>query len=264
MMDGWSPPVGASVRIRGACSGGRPRNANDLPVGPIDLDVAAGEFTSLLCPRGCGSSTLLRMIAGLVPPVSGTVHASAGSAPLRRTQIGYVFPAPLLLPRRTVLENVLLEAEIRGLRAAAHRERARRLLAEAGLAGAENSLPRQLTHADAQRLCVCRALLPQPELLLLDSLFQGMDELTLENFVGDLQRLWLLSPTTVIMATGQMVEAVVLSDRVLVMAQSPARIVHDHAIPLPRPRRPDKETLPRVSEHAARIRTILQAQGVLF
>lgn len=260
---GETLPPGAAIIAERVCYGGTGRRPGLAAAGPLSLEIRKCEFAALVGPAGCGSSTLLRMIAGLVPASSGDirVHGSAVRRPLDR--IGLVFSQPLLLGWRSLLGNVLAAAELRRMDARAYGARARRLLAAVGLAEAAGARARTLGPADRMRTALCRALLHEPELLLLDDPFAPLDALAAEDLAADIQRLWLARPVTAVLATSRIAEAVFLSDRVFVMSPAPCRILQVISVDLPRPRRLDELTAPGHAEYCARIRTLFRAHGVL-
>ena len=209
----------------------------------ISLRVGAGEFVSLVGPSGCGKSTLLRIVAGLRPATRGTVTVN-GQAVIRPiADVGMVFQAPVLLKWRSILENVLLPAELAGRPVPPLRARARELLEMAGLAGFETKLPRELSGGMQQRAALCRALLLDPPLLLMDEPFGALDAMTRDDMALELLRIWGdasgapgAARKTVLFVTHSIPEAVFLSDRVVVMSPRPGRIAADLRIELPRPR----------------------------
>ncbi len=230
--------------------------------GPFHLAVGRGEFMALIGPRGSGKSTLLRMIAGLVPLSAGEIHVAGSAVVSPLTDIGIVFEKPLLLEWRTALENVLLQAEIRGLDHNSSVVRARRLMVILGLGGIEDRKPNDLAPGMAVRVALCRALLHDPPLLLLDNPFHTLDPLEREQIVSDIQRLGLTPAATILFATHLPAEAVQLSDRVAVLSPG-GSVQHCLTIDLPRPRRFDRATTPRITEYCNSIRTLLYAQGTL-
>ncbi len=203
----------------------------------IDATIGAGEFVSLVGPSGCGKSTLLLVVAGLVPATTGAVTVFGTPIAGPYTDVGIVFQNPVLLEWRNVLDNVLLQAEVRKLDLAACRQRARELLGAVGLTGFEDKHPRELSGGMRQRVAICRALLHDPPLLLMDEPFGALDALTREQIRIDIERIWLRSKKTVLFVTHSIAEAVQLSDRVLVMSPRPGRIDRVVTIDLPRPRR---------------------------
>ncbi len=175
--------------------------------------------------------------------------------------MGFVFQDSVLFPWRNVLRNVTLGAEIQHLEPRIVEQRARHLLAALSLTGYEDCLPHDLRFEEAQRAAICRALLNSPTLLLLDDPFGRMDFAAREHLVSDFQRFWMESRFAVVLATGDISEAVRLSDRVVLMLQGPGRILQILEINIPRPRRLDKTTTPQIADYCSHIRTIFRAQG---
>ncbi len=208
----------------------------------ISLSVEAGEFVSLVGPSGCGKSTLLRIVAGLRPATAGTISVGGRRVTQPIPDIGMVFQAPILLKWRTILENVLLPAELAGKDPGALRTRALDLLEMAGLHGFADKLPRELSGGMQQRASLCRALLLDPPLLLMDEPFGALDAMTRDDMALELLRIWgerdlaREARKTVLFVTHSIPEAVFLSDRVVVMSPRPGRIAADLRIDLPRPR----------------------------
>jgi NitT/TauT family transport system ATP-binding protein len=202
----------------------------------VSLTVRQGEFLSILGPSGCGKSTLLRMIAGLLPVTQGRILVAGVEVKRPVTDVGIVFQKPVLLEWRTVLENVLLQPELRGADTRAFVARARDLLVSVGLEGFEDSHPRQLSGGMQQRASIARALVNDPPLLLMDEPLGALDALTREQMRVDLEELWLQSSKTVVFITHSIDDAVLLSDRVVIMSPRPGCIDHVIDIDLPRPR----------------------------
>ncbi len=208
----------------------------------ISLKVGAGEFVSLVGPSGCGKSTLLRIVAGLRPATLGTVNVAGRAVRAPIPDIGMVFQAPVLLKWRSILQNVLLPAELAGRNPSDLTARAGQLLEMAGLHGFADKLPRELSGGMQQRAALCRALLLDPPLLLMDEPFGALDAMTRDDMALELLRIWGESDLgreqrkTVLFVTHSIGEAVFLSDRVVVMSPRPGRIAADLAIDLPRPR----------------------------
>lgn len=230
--------------------------------GPINLAVRRGEFVSLLGPGDCGKGTLIKMIAGLCPAEAGEIWIAGRKVDGPQHNLGIIFRNPTLLPWRTLLQNVLFQAEMRELDLQHSLLRARRFLGILGLSRSEHCYPAQLLPHEIQRAAICRALVHDPPLLLMDDLFCLLDPLAREQLALDLQRLPANPDLTTILTTSQMTEAVQLSDRVVVFS-SRGSILHTIAIDLPRPRRLDKETTPRIGQYCSDIRTLFHAQGVL-
>jgi NitT/TauT family transport system ATP-binding protein len=229
----------------------------------VDLQVASGEFLAVVGPSGCGKSTLLRLIAGLIPPSAGRVVIDGQSVSGPQTQLGIVFQKPVLLEWRTVLGNVLLQAEMRRLDASAYLERARRLLSAVGLAEFEDRYPHELSGGMQQRAAIVRALIHDPPLLLMDEPFGALDALTREQMRIDLEELWLSTEKTVVFITHSIDEAVLLADRVMVMSPRPGRIEQIIDVDLPRPRGLEARGLEKFDQAVAAITEIFLARGVL-
>jgi NitT/TauT family transport system ATP-binding protein len=229
----------------------------------VSLDVPAGQFLSILGPSGCGKSTLLLMIAGLLMPSSGEIRVADRLVTRAQTDVGIVFQSPVLLDWRTVLRNVLLQIEARGLDLATHRAKARELLAAVGLEGFEDKYPFELSGGMRQRAAICRALIHDPPLLLMDEPFGALDALTREQMRLDIERLWLERRKTVVFITHSIPEAVLLSDRVVVMSPRPGRVDGVLEIDLPRPRRLEVQESPRFAAYHKAITDLFRARGVL-
>ncbi|MFI6299809.1 ABC transporter ATP-binding protein [Nonomuraea sp. NPDC050790] len=202
----------------------------------IDLEVAEGEFVAVIGRSGCGKSTLLRIIAGLLPATRGEVTVGGERVTKARRDIAMLFQRPALLPWRTVLDNVLLPVEIYGRRPAEHREHARKLLDMTGLTGSEKRLPHELSGGMRQRVALCRALIGNPRVMLMDEPFSALDALTREELSVELQRLHMENSATVVFVTHSIDEAVLLADRVAVLTPRPGRIREVVKVGIPRPR----------------------------
>ncbi|HEY7066990.1 MAG TPA: ABC transporter ATP-binding protein [Chloroflexota bacterium] len=232
-----APPELALTGVRHVfAAGGEPLLALD----GVDLTVGAGEFVALVGESGCGKSTLLRLVAGLLAPTAGRV--TLGGEPVRgpRADVALVFQRSVLLEWRTVLDNVLLPVEIRGLPRARYAAEARALLATLGLAGFEGRRPRQLSGGMQQRVALAQALLLQPAVLLLDEPFGALDAITREQLNLELLGLWEARRGTVVFVTHDLAEAVFLADRVVLMTRRPGRVAASFPVPLPRPRTLDQ------------------------
>ncbi len=205
----------------------------------IDLVVGRGELVAIVGPSGCGKSTLLRVIAGLRPPSRGGVEVDGHPVTRPLPSVGMVFQAPVLLKWRTIESNVLLPAELSGLDPDAYRSRAAELLRLVGLDEFARKLPRELSGGMQQRASLCRALLLDPPLLLMDEPFGALDAMTRDEMNLELLRVWgegSRERKTIVFVTHSIPEAVILSDRVVVMSQRPGRIAAVLDIDLPRPR----------------------------
>jgi NitT/TauT family transport system ATP-binding protein len=202
----------------------------------IDAQVESNEFVSLLGPSGCGKTTLLLLSGGLIRPTAGQVLVDGQPLDEPYADMSIVFQRDLLFEWRSSLANVLLPAEIRGMNRKQAIERARELFQQTGLAGFEEKWPRELSGGMRQRVALCRALLADPHLLLMDEPFGALDALTRQQMVIDLEELFLRQRKTIVFVTHDIEEAVTLSDRVLVLSDRPARIVGNIPIDLSRPR----------------------------
>lgn len=202
----------------------------------VSIDVADGEFISLLGPSGCGKSTLLMMIAGLTQPTSGKLVLAGSPITGPRKDVGVVFQSPVLLPWRSVLDNVLFPIELLRLPRQQYHDRAMELLRMTKLEDFANALPRQLSGGMRQRTSICRALIHNPSTLLMDEPFSALDAITRDDMAVELLRIWQANRKTVVFVTHSIREAAFLSDRVLVMGRRPATIIDEVKIDLPRPR----------------------------
>lgn len=242
----------------------RYRGAQDLlAVDRISTGIAKGEFISILGPSGCGKSTLMQMLAGLAPRSSGRISIDGREVDGPQTDLGIVFQDTNLLDWRTVLKNIMLQIEIRRLDLGPYQERARRLLAMVELEGFEDKLPHQLSGGMKQRVAICRALIHDPPLLLMDEPFGALDALTRDQLNVDLQDIWLESRKTVIFVTHSISEAVFLSDRVLVMSPRPGNLAADIQIDLERRRSISVRETPAFGAYVSRIRRMFEDWGVL-
>ena len=226
----------------------------------VSFDVREGEFLSIVGPSGCGKSTLLKILAGLLPLSGGEARINGRRVDGPQDGVGMVFQSPVLLAWRDVLGNVMLQIEIRGLEWEPYRRRALELLQVVGLAGFERKRAWELSGGMQQRVAICRALLLNPSLLLLDEPFGALDVLTREKMGFELQKIWSASKTTVLLVTHSITEAVLLSDTIIVMTARPGKAKAVIAVDLPRPR--DVKTLkdPRFVELAAAVRDNIEAQ----
>ncbi|HWH83822.1 MAG TPA: ABC transporter ATP-binding protein [Burkholderiaceae bacterium] len=230
---------------------------------PLDFEIRAGEFVSVVGPSGCGKSTLMKMVAGLLPISGGELELSGNAVRGPQTDVGIVFQSALLLPWRRVLDNILLQAEIRKLPMAAARARAAALIEMAGLQGFEQKYPWQLSGGMQQRVAILRALLHDPSVLLMDEPFGALDAMTRERMNLELQRIWMNAKKTVLLITHSIPEAIFLSDRVFVMSERPGRIVKVYDIDLPRPRPLDVMGTDAFGGYARQLRAHFYAQGTL-
>jgi len=229
----------------------------------VDLELREGEFKAVVGPSGCGKSTLLRVIAGLLPATSGAVRVNGAAVSGPQTDLGVVFQSPVLLEWRTVLENVLVQLELRGLQKENFRERAMALLKRVGLAEFADRYPRELSGGMRQRTAIVRALIHDPPFLLMDEPFGALDALTREQMRLDLEALWMETGKTVLFITHSIDEAVLLADRVIVMSERPGRVEREIPISLPRPRGLAARQAAEFMAATAAITKIFLARGIL-
>jgi NitT/TauT family transport system ATP-binding protein len=232
-----------------------------LALREIDCSIAQGSFVSIVGPSGCGKSTLLRILAGLLDYSDGSVVLDGEPIRGTRGDIGFVFQNSILLPWRTILDNVMLPAEVLGLDMKAARERAMHLLHMVRLDGFEDKLPRQLSGGMQQRASIARALLHDPKILLMDEPFGALDALTRERMNLELQRIWAESGKTVILITHSIPEAIFLGDTVFVMTPRPGAIERVIRVDLERPRTMHAMSEPQFGRIADEIRELFSHTG---
>jgi NitT/TauT family transport system ATP-binding protein len=234
-----------------------------LALDGVSLTVGSGEFVSILGPSGCGKSTLLRCIAGLEAPSAGEIRVGGRMVRRPPESLGMVFQRDILLDWRTILDNLFLPIDFQRQRRAPYEARARELLALFGLEGFEHRYPHELSGGMRQRAAICRALLADPDLLLMDEPFGALDALTRDQLNVELQRIWSSTGKTVVFVTHSIAEAVFLSDRVVVFGPRPGRIVMTLDIDLPRPRRMGIRESPEFGAYCRRIRDLFGEMGLL-
>ncbi len=255
--------AGEGIAIEGVSQVFRRGRAETHALDGIDLTIRGGEFIAIVGPSGCGKSTLLRIVAGLIKPTGGTVTIGGKAVDGPHTELGIVFQGPVLLDWRTVLDNVLLQVEMRSLPVRQYLERAKALLHQVGLGDFEDRLPHELSGGMQQRASIVRALIHDPPLLLMDEPFGALDALTREQMRLDLEALWLSSRKTVIFITHSIDEAVLLADRVVVMSPRPGRIERVIDVAMPRPRGLDARRAPAFTAASETITSIFLERGVL-
>jgi len=236
------------------------RDDEIIALADLNFDIAQGEFVSLVGPSGCGKSTLLKILAGLLPRSAGMVNLADRELRGPDVDVGVVFQAPVLLPWRTVLQNVLLPIEFRRLPMAGYRRRAGELLAMVGLGDFMSRYPHELSGGMQQRAAIVRALVQDPQILLMDEPFGALDAMTREQMNLEVLRIWRSSGKTVIFVTHSIIESVFLSDRVFVMTPRPGTIADVVAIDLPRPRELSVVNTERFGAYAGHIRSLLHAK----
>ncbi len=229
----------------------------------VSLDIPAGAFVSILGPSGCGKSTLMMLVAGLYRPSSGELRVDGKRLDGCYTEAGIVFQTDVLLPWLSILDNVVLPARIKRLNIEAATTRECALLAQVGLGGFEKHYPSELSGGMRQRAAICRALLSEPSVLLMDEPFGALDALTRERMQTALNRLWAEHRKTVLLITHDIEEAVLLSDEVVVMSARPGRILNRFQVDLPQPREPAIRRDPRFHRIVDDIRALFREAGVL-
>lgn len=241
-----------------------------LALADATLDIAEGEFVAVVGPSGCGKSTLMKLVTGLIPPNSGDVLFGGQRVTKPVIGAGMAFQNATLLPWRTTLENVLLPLEIvepyrsqRRQRSAEMTEKALTLLDIVGLREFRDHQPWQLSGGMQQRANLCRALIHEPKLLMLDEPFAALDAFTKEDLWQVLQDLWLRSRFTTILVTHDLREAVYLADTVYVMSKRPGRIVYGRDIPFPRPRTPQITFEPTYNDFVNDLRARIAAERTM-
>lgn len=229
----------------------------------INLNIRKGEFVSILGPSGCGKSTLLKCIAGLEAVSKGAIHTRGEIIQGPPTGLGMVFQRDMLLDWRTILENVLFTAELQQKVTPAIRTRAREQLARFGLEGYENRRPWELSGGMRQRASICRALLTDPDILLMDEPFGALDAMTRDDLNVEVARIWQETHKTIVFITHSISEAVFLSDRVIILDRHPGRIVEELTIDLPRPRHLAVRETPEFGRYSAHIRQVFMKLGIV-
>lgn len=246
------------INLAGICKAyGTGRNEVSV-VNDLNLSIHHNEFVSLIGPSGCGKSTLMLMIAGLVEPTGGTISIRGRGITGPQRSTGIVFQDPVLLPWRTVLDNVLLPIELMGERVESYVDHAFQLLSTAGIVDFADRLPNELSGGMRQRAGICRALIQHPSLLLMDEPFSALDAMTRDEMNLELLRIWERDRKTVVFITHSISEAIFLSDRVIVMSRRPTRIIEEISIPLPRPRSIELQETVQFTQLRARVRKLIQ------
>ncbi|MDR6951392.1 NitT/TauT family transport system ATP-binding protein [Ancylobacter sp. 3268] len=251
------------IEIRGLTKTYRTRDGDVPSLRPIDLDIHDGEFVAVVGPSGCGKSTLLKLVAGLIPPSQGEIVIDGKTVVEPPDDVGIVFQSPVLLAWRTVLKNIMLPVEVRRLDRASHLERAKKLIATAGLTGFENKYPWQLSGGMQQRASICRALVHDPKIVLMDEPFGALDAMTRERMNLELQRIHFETGKTILLITHSIPEAVFLADRVVVMSERPGSVAAIYDVDLPRPRRLEMMGDAAFAALARQVRSHFYAQGQL-
>lgn len=239
------------------------RGATVLAVDDVSLNIEAGEFVSIVGPSGCGKSTLLNIIAGLNLPSAGTIEVLGKSVTGPVHEIGIVFQQHLLLPWRTIIQNVLLQIEVRRRVTTEDRRRAGELLQRVGLGEFSDRFPDELSGGMNQRAAICRALIHNPDLLIMDEPFGALDAITRDQMVIDFHHLSREEGKTVLFVTHSISEAVFLSNRVIVMSPRPGRIEAVIPVDLGRTRHLNIRDEPAFTRYTRQIRELFETMGVL-
>jgi NitT/TauT family transport system ATP-binding protein len=234
-----------------------------LALDQVSLSIREGEFLSILGPSGCGKSTFLRCVAGLERPTGGEIRVHGETVRKPPANMGVVFQRDVLLEWRSILDNLFLQVDFRGEPRSRYMDRAHELLDLFGLKGFEKAFPAQLSGGMRQRAAICRALLANPDLLLMDEPFGALDALTRDQMNLELQKIWSASRRTILFVTHSIGEAVFLSDRVVVMSPRPGRIAMTLTIDLPRPRRMMVREMPDFAHYCGQIRALFGDMGLL-
>jgi NitT/TauT family transport system ATP-binding protein len=230
------PSVDRSIRLTDVSKTFETRGAPINALSRLNLSIESGEFVSVVGPSGCGKSTLLKIVAGLMRATSGTVRVAGKTVTKPHHDLGIVFQRDLLLESRTAIDNILLQVELRGLRKQPYVEKAHELLNKVGLSGFAHRYPREMSGGMRQRVGICRAMLHDPPIMLMDEPFGALDALTRDELTADLASICEAEQKTVLFITHSINEAVFLSDRVIVMTNRPARIATEIDVEIPRPR----------------------------
>ena len=226
-------------------------------IAEVSLEVKEKEFVTLVGPSGCGKSTILKLVSGLIPVTGGTIRVREQLVQEPFPDVGFVFQQPVLLPWRTVLGNILFSIEMLGKKEKEFGNRAGDLIKLAGLEGFENKYPRELSGGMQQRVAICRALIHDPSLLLMDEPFGALDAMTREEMSFELLRIWEERRKTILFVTHSIPEAILLADRVVVMTPRPGKIERIFEIDLPRPRVYEMEFNERFKALNSEIRSLI-------
>ncbi len=250
------------IRLQNVCKTYETRNGSVEACLDVSLDIQRSQFVAIVGPSGCGKTTILKMVAGLQPHSSGTIMVGGKQVTKPQTDVGIVFQDSIMLDWRDVLSNVMIQIDIRHMDREKYKAVAMDLLKATGLEGFEMKKPYELSGGMRQRVSICRALVHDPPLLLMDEPFGALDALTREQISMDIQKLWMEKRKTALHITHSIPEAVLLADKVVVMSPRPGRIVEVIDIDMPRPRRLDR-VAPNFNDYCGHIRDIFKSAGVL-
>jgi len=261
------PPANASstvlqplIRIAGVAKTYRTADGPVESLRPLSFDIGEGEFMAIVGPSGCGKSTLLKMVAGLLPASAGEIAVEGKVVDGPPDNIGIVFQAPVLLAWRTVIDNVLLQIDMRRLSRKEYLPKARALLQMTGLADFAKKLPWQLSGGMQQRASICRALVHDPAVLLMDEPFGALDAFTRDEMNMLIQEIWMETGKTIAFVTHSIPEAIFLADRIVVMSARPGRVASVYDVDIPRPRTVDIQTQPDFIARVMEIKTRIDHQ----
>ena len=227
----------------------------------VDLEIAQGEFVTVVGPSGCGKTTLLKILAGILDKSSGSVMVNGTALRGPSRQLGVVFQEPLLLPWRTILQNVMVPVEIQKLDKSTYRRAAEQLLDLVGLEGFGDKYPKELSGGMQQRVGIARALIHDPDFLLMDEPFGALDAMTRDQMNLELLEIWAEKTKTIVLITHSIAEAVFLADRIVVMSARPGRIAEIVEVDLPRPRTLQMINSDAFGTYVTRVRAHFQAEG---
>ncbi|WP_441241231.1 ABC transporter ATP-binding protein [Tardiphaga sp. 768_D3_N2_1] len=230
---------------------------------PLDFHINDGEFFVVVGPSGCGKSTLLKLISGLLAPTTGEIHVDGNKVTEPHGDVGIVFQNALLLPWRNILNNVLMPIDMKNLSREKYIPRAKELLKMVGLEGFEKKLPWQLSGGMQQRASICRALVHDPKIMMMDEPFGALDAMTREKMNVELSRIQRTTGKTILLITHSIPEAVFLADKVLVMTERPGGIAAIYDVPLGRERTLDAMSNPIFTDLVARIRKHFMTNSAL-
>ena len=228
----------------------------------VSLEITQGEFVTVVGPSGCGKTTLLKILAGVLKKSSGTILVNGNPINAPSRQLGVVFQEPLLLPWRNILQNIMVPIEIQGRDRATFSAAAQQLLSLVGLEGFEQKYPRELSGGMQQRVGIARALIHDPDLLLMDEPFGALDAMTRDQMNLELMDIWSQKKKTVLLITHSIAEAVFLADRIVVMSPRPGRIAEIIVVDLPRPRHLEIINSDVFGAYVRRVRAHFGARGM--
>jgi NitT/TauT family transport system ATP-binding protein len=255
-------PARQVIEVRGASKIYRTRDGDIHSVQPVDFTVSEAEFIVIVGPSGCGKTTLLKMLAGLLPPSTGEVRVEGKVITRPHGNVGIVFQSAMLLPWRSVLRNVMMPIEIKGLPRQTYEPRALELLRMTGLTDFAHKFPWQLSGGMQQRVSICRALVHDPKIVLMDEPFGALDALTRERMNVELKRIQQETRKTVVLITHSIPEAVFLADRVIVMTPRPGKIAAIYDVPLPPDRTLDVMSPPTFTAMTQKLRSHFMDAGI--